>query len=133
MAFTVPTFNLSVKIWRNRGTGGSYAAPDLTTVCNLSPGRRVMLTNAGTGLTATLVQYMEILLPKLTDVRADWNGQLGDLLEVPGGSNRFYLVLTVDDIGKGFSNEHRFALGSYMTAGTNVFGVGLHPAPVPMP
>jgi hypothetical protein len=48
-----------------------------------------------------------------------------DLVEVPAGTGRFYRVQWVDDLGKGFDNEHRFAL----LLQTNTFS----PWPIPMP
>lgn len=57
---------------------------------------------------------MGIALPALTDV-ASARGlpfPFNDLIECPQGSGRFYEVLFVDDVGKGFANEHRIALVS---------------------
>ena len=53
---------------------------------------------------------MELLMPALTDIRAASDVALADIVECPKASGRFYLVRYVDDIGKGFGNEHRFAL-----------------------
>ncbi len=77
---------------------------------NLSPGKRVMVASVrGAGLDPPQL-LMEVLLPKLTDVRG-WNAAAGpDTVEIPGGSLRYYEVVMVDDLGKGFTNEHRFAL-----------------------
>lgn len=133
MAFIVPQMPVKVCIWRVSGTGGDYAAPDVTTVCNLTPGKRVFL-----GIpTVTAAQKdaicMEMLLPKLTDIRATWNGLQPDLVEVPKGSKRFYGVVFVDDIGKGFANEHRLALISYTVTGNTSLVGGPFSAPVPLP
>jgi len=50
-------------------------------------------------------------LPKDTDVRGIETGpETPDVVEVPTGSGRSYIVLRVDDYGKGFTNEHRFAV-----------------------
>jgi hypothetical protein len=51
-----------------------------------------------------------LLLPMLTDIRSDEKGPGSDWAEVPAGSGRFYQVVYVEDIGKGFSNEHRGAM-----------------------
>jgi hypothetical protein len=133
VAFNPPTFNLSASVWRTRGVGGAYAAPDVTLPCNLSFGRRSMESNNFSSLSGTLVQAMELLVPKRSDIRAAWNGVLEDLVEVPAGSGRFYLVAYVDDVGRSFLNEYRLALIWYQNSGTTAFGAGLHPAPVPLP
>ena len=56
---------------------------------------------------------MFLLLPALTDVRYTGVGGTSDsfydIVEVPAGSARWYWVLSVDDAGKGFANEHRVA------------------------
>jgi hypothetical protein len=50
------------------------------------------------------------LFPPGTDIR-DGSGPSGiDSLECPAGSGRYYYVTNVDDIAKGFANEHRYAL-----------------------
>jgi hypothetical protein len=134
MPYVLPSFPLSINIWHEYSTGSNnYEAPDVVTVCNLSPGKRVMVngTISHTGLIFTYP--MEILLPKLTDIRPFNNGIASDVCEVPAGSGRTYLVQYVDDIGKGFANEHRFAL-CYMTFdGLNFADVGDVPYPIPLP
>jgi hypothetical protein len=50
------------------------------------------------------------LVPALTDIRDQFNAFTGkDTVEVPFASNRFYWVTYVDDVAKGFDNEHRLA------------------------
>lgn len=106
MSFTVPTFNLNVNIWRNGNPRTN--PPDVTAMGNLAWGRRVSyaagLASAGPFILLTL------LLPVGTDVRSSVTGAGSDLVEVPAGSGRFYDVNDVDDIGKGFTNEHRAAV-----------------------
>jgi hypothetical protein len=133
MAFVLPTFNLTCNIWHSQSSApNDYALPDLSGVlCNLAMGRRVVLQN-GTNSSGFL--HMQLLLPKLTDVRPGYNGALGgDLVEVPAGSERFYEVLDVDDVGKGFSNEHRMAFVLYSPDGWTFVASGHIPAPVPLP
>jgi len=115
------------------GVGGAYLAPDLVSLANLSPGRRVFESNEGSGNDNTLVQYMELLLPPLTDIRGPWNSMLPDLIEAPAGMKRYYAVRWVDDVAKGFGNEYRIALMVYLNAGTTVFGDPINSAPVPLP
>jgi hypothetical protein len=135
MPFVLPQFPLAINIWRLAGVGGNYAIPDVKTVGNLTPGRRVFLSQATAPSIATYSFFMELLLPKLTDIRPSWNGQGPDIVEVPDGSLRFYRVFWVDDIGKGFANEHRFAVLCYFPSfpqpvGSVGFPIG---SPVPLP
>lgn len=151
MAFVVPTFNIHCNIWRFGTNADQFTVqygtvwppdlgPDVNDVpCNLAWGRRV---SSEQGLVAypfpTLL--MTLLLPKLTDIQSPaCSGTLGDIVEVPRNSGRVYIVIDVDDIGKGFSNEHRAASimafgGSAVytdpTNGTLYYGV-LWPAPIP--
>lgn len=107
MSFTVPVFPLVCAIM----TGGvTVGLPRLTSPCNLAPGKRSISQwwpNAAGGEPAC---WICLLLPKLTDIRGfnDAGGQ--DAVECPIGTGRWYLVDLVDDFGKGFANEHRFAL-----------------------
>lgn len=103
MAFSVPTFNLSVSIWR--ALTAWPGPPDVLTVGNLALGKRTQ-TGSGTGL-----PRMELLLPAGTDIRTDVTGLAqDDIVEVPTGSGRFYVAIWVDDVAKGFSNEYRIAI-----------------------
>lgn len=106
--YTIPTFNLTCNLW----TGGNPVGPPrLSPVCNLAWGRRVNV--ASTGGTTTLgipLVTMSLLLPALTDVRGPFGPSGEDACEVPAGSGRLYHVVWVDDIGKGFANEHRCAV-----------------------
>jgi hypothetical protein len=51
-----------------------------------------------------------VLFPRYTDIRGPHPGALGDLLEVPQGTGRLYLVAVVEDAHKGFPNEYRIAV-----------------------
>jgi hypothetical protein len=132
MAFRPPTFNLVCHIWRVDGVGGAYLAPDVVSVCNLSPGRRVLTIDDVPVGFPTTTQIMELLLPKGTDIRATWNTTAPDVVEVPQGSLRFYQVVAVDDVGKGFPNEYRLALMAQEITG-NFALVGANTFPVPLP
>lgn len=100
MAFRVPTFNLQVSIWRTV-TMPPVGPAAVLTQGNLSPGRRTMMLT-GNAMT-------ELLLPPGTDVRAAQNSGVSDTAEVPRGSGRFYKVMGVEDVAKGFANEYRLA------------------------
>ncbi len=134
MAYTIPQFNLTCNIYTL--TNPSTKTLRVTTVCNLAMGHRQAWPWSGGntpgefgGFTAAL------LLPALTDVRDQFcnPGINGDAVEVPAGSGRWYFVVGVDDIGKGFANEHRFAtlqkIGGYNPWA--VFGIPWWPAPIP--
>lgn len=109
MAFSLPTFNLTCNIWRF-GTGPP-APPAVVSPCNLAWGKRVnVAATGGTTFTGILVAAMSLLLPPLTDVRGNTDALDQDIVECPAGSGRFYIAVLVDDIGKGFPNEHRCAL-----------------------
>jgi hypothetical protein len=103
MSYVIPNFNLNVNIWTGPPIFPPVGAPRVATTCNLTPGRRVMQDS--TGFNA----LMEILLPALTDIRGGNSATGSDVVEVPAASGRYYKVLSVDDIGKGFGNEHRIA------------------------
>jgi len=108
MAFTLPEFNLTVDI---------YTGPWLTKALRLSSdanmafGRRSQgqIPSLGDPGAAPASIYEVLLLPPLTDVRPYFLTGQADVVEVPSGSGRWYGVEWVDDIGKGFSNEHRAA------------------------
>jgi hypothetical protein len=114
MGFRVPTFNLRCNISAAPFAGGPYI-PDppyrLTDqVCQLTYGTRVnVASTGGTTDRGVIVQTMNLLLPARTDVRGPQNGPILDMVEVPAGSGRWYSVVFVDDIGRGFTNEHRTA------------------------
>ncbi len=121
MAYTLPTFNLNVNIWRY-GNDVQANPPDVTSGGNLvanyrgdqSPIVVALDTVANMQVRVKEVAWlMTLLLPKGTDVQPYMGGPVhnfGDCVEVPAGSGRFYVVLFVDDIGRGFQNEHRFAV-----------------------
>lgn len=108
MTFIVPEMPLSVNIWTE--DSGPPAPPRLTCAGNLAFGRRVsFFTDLGNASTAILGQ-MVLLVPAGTDIRDASTTSDSDVIEVPAGSSRIYIVVYVDDMGKGFPNEHRFAI-----------------------
>ena len=103
MAYVLPTFNLTCNIFRN---GGWYpSAVALSPICNLAYSRRVQI-----GQTPTVNAGISLLLPPGTDIRSTINAVTADNVEVPAGSLRAYTVEHVEDVGKGFPNEHRVAI-----------------------
>lgn len=109
MAFTVPEFPLTCNVWHN---GNLYLTnpPDFTEVCNLAYGRRVSSSSEDALAQNQSGVLMMLLLPAGTDVRDLKCQDNEDLIEVPANSGRIYRCCDVDDIGKGFDNEHRCAL-----------------------
>jgi hypothetical protein len=142
MAFRVPTFNLSVRLWRKTPVAG---APTLTFMANLSPGRRVTMQQplvVASSVPATgpeIGDCTSLLCPQGTDVRGLQSSGLSDVVECPAGTRRFYLVVWSDDVAKGFGNEYRMALLrqvdfqlAAVASFSGLFGAGLT-WPVPTP
>jgi hypothetical protein len=120
MAYILPNFNLLCGVYTNKEPPSIVPFPgtfDATLVritnqeCALVFGRRVCqysTSNAAYNI-FPFVYLMSLLTPPLTDLRGWESTQGNDFVEVPQGSGRFYIVNTVDDIGKGYPNEHRTA------------------------
>jgi hypothetical protein len=107
VSYTLPNFNLTVNVFTFPGT----TVLRLSTQGNLAWGRRVnVASTGGTTIVGDPLMTMTVLLPPLTDVRGPLNAPGPDTLEIPAGSGRYYSVFFVDDIGKGFANEHRAAV-----------------------
>lgn len=108
MAFVLPTFNLSVNLWRPPAT---YAADPPTDTFNAQL-RAPDQTAATVNPTSSLRAQPQLLCAPGTDIRDTFCAPGGsfDTVEVPAGSGRYYSVVCVDDIAKGFTNEHRYAL-----------------------
>jgi len=132
MAYTLPDFNLTCDILTFDGTNAVFR---LSSPCNLAVGRRVSMpaaTNNPTVESAALMQ-MTLLVPAGTDLRdASCNGW-PDVVEVPQGSGRTYFCYGVDDLGKGFPNEHRFGLlwKAWDFPGQVWVGAARWPTPIP--
>jgi len=116
--FTLPSFPLTVNIWRG-GNDVQAAPPDVVVSANLVFPRRAEFGPSVVSDFAAAWQmltlgwvYMSLLLPIATDIRFRDSalGQEADAVECPAGTGRFYIVIFVDDVGKGFANEHRQAL-----------------------
>jgi len=109
--FVLPNFNLHVNIWRAT-SNPAVDPPDVTAMGNLAWGKRVSApASGGTGSLGVVFVAPVLLLPAHTDIRSDEKCATGDdFVEVPAGTGRIYVVIYVDDLGKGFSNEHRGAL-----------------------
>ncbi len=110
MAYYIPEMPLLCSVWTGPGDYTAAAPREEDIACNLGQGRRVL----SSGLFATADNYpafaSQLLVPAGTDIRGYINSFTADWVEVPQGSGRYYYVHQVDDIGKGFDNEHRFAM-----------------------
>jgi hypothetical protein len=125
--YQVPQFPLECDIF----TGGDYhVSARLTDVeCNLAWGRRVGMPAIGAVALNTFESFpgtMVLLVPKDTDIRDPFCTTGADAVVCPSGSNRHYIVIYVDDIGKGFDNEHRAAVLSKLNIGADRW-----PTPIP--
>lgn len=132
MAFSLPDFNITCDVYRG---------PFLTRVlaisaqpCNLAYGRRSSLQNPLSGTQNGESMNMSLLLPPGADLRDLSCAAVQDVVEAPSGSGRWYQVSNVDDVGKGFGNEHRCAILFKISHALFPTGsyVGLSwPAPIP--
>ncbi len=132
MAFSVPSFPLTANVFSPPWPGVFR----LATPCNLGMGRRVNHpTDGGFGGPPSILTIVNtILVPALTDIRDYCNLAGQDFVEVPAGSNRFYIVQSVDDVGKGFPNEYRIVQIGKVRDGAD--GAGTYPGyfwPTPIP
>lgn len=114
MAFVLPNFNLLCDIWTpdvpNVAAIPIGAPRSVNNACALVYGRRVnVASTGGTSFAGIMTQQMNLLFPALFDVRGPQDVTSFDIVEVPSGSGRWYQVTFVDDIGKGYANEHRSA------------------------
>lgn len=109
MSFSLPTFNLSVDIYTGPWIGKVFR---LNVLGNLAFSRRIQVGESPSGDPLAEPAHIAplLLLPPLTDVRCGFQVLHGDVLEVPHGSGRWYGCRAIEDIGKGFPNEHRCAL-----------------------
>jgi len=137
VGFSVPTFNLVVNLWRQPRT--INLVPDRTFMANLAASRIVQAYAAiDVFFTNVPAPFAGLLCPKLTDIAGMWVAALAgeDCVEVPAGSGRFYMVLTVEDVAKGFPNEYRHALICQLNSETilisgNPWGAPSWPVPTP--
>lgn len=119
MPFRLPTFNLFCNIGNDDNgffewpTEPWLVGPRISHQrCALVFGRRVNAPSQDDAWPSGLPSYlMSLLLPAGTDIRSMQSSDgIADTVEVPEGSGRFYGVASVDDIGRGYANEHRSAL-----------------------
>jgi hypothetical protein len=76
---------------------------------------------------------MWLRVPKGTDIRDPKAVAGADTVECPQHTRRFYTVQWVDDIGLGFTNEHRFAVIQALGTWPTPFWSTGAPLPPPLP
>ena len=113
---------LLADIWNNGNVLPPVGPPTIGNVpCALVLGDRVALFTVNVyGPQNNVLHY--ILVPKLTNVWDAHNLGGPSVVCCPRLSNRFYVVVDVDDVGKGYSNEYRQL---------TVIKGGVWPTPIP--
>lgn len=132
MSFVVPQFPIVCDIYS--GPWSTRVLRVAAASCNLAWGRRVDAKLNVSPFDNQGMSTMTLLLPSGTDVRDLRCGAVEDVLECPSGSGRWYQCVGVDDIGKGFPNEHRGAIIQAIfdgAGGTGTYPGLLWPAPIP--
>jgi hypothetical protein len=106
MAFQLPSFNLLYHVWS--GTSPPPALPRLADMLGQlrAPGRDY---SAGETPPVTATPIWQLLAAKGTDLRDAVCITGEDIIEVPAGTGRFYVIKRVDDVARGFTNEYRLA------------------------
>jgi hypothetical protein len=124
MPFVIPEMPLIAGIWSVSETGTVTFRVEAP--CNVAFGKRVTTAPFPSGPAASWgAAYL--LFPAGTDVRDEFSqgAGMGDAIEVPSGSHRWYTAQLVNDSGQGFPNEHRVAICM-----KNIV-IELWPAPLP--
>lgn len=102
---------LTINCWHGAVTIPPLIPPSLTFTGNLAWNKRVAVpSTGGTGSLGIPLFTMTLLVLAGTDIRGRDSSSGPDIVEVPAASGRYYEVVYVDDLGKGFANEHRGAL-----------------------
>jgi hypothetical protein len=102
----VPQFPLIANIWRFGNAPPNL--PDVITPAQLHVGVQMrQIQGLATFSEGMITRF--IYAPKGTDIRPFWRNS-NDFVELPAGSGRFYSVMDVDDVAKGFPNEFRIGL-----------------------
>lgn len=112
-SFALPVFNLPCNVWHKPSSHMTGLGPPSAAVfCNLANGRVSHLPGwvpRNPGIPPMTYQS-SALFPIGTDIRDSSVEVNPDVVEIPAGTGRFYWVVYCDDIGKGFRNEHRWAV-----------------------
>jgi hypothetical protein len=126
MPYRLPAFNLTVRIF---ASPPPLTVPRVITTGNLSPGYRSFAAVPVSGVAPAILQDEAYLsVAKGVDIRGASSTYIGDMVECPTGTGRYYRVLHVEDVAKGFPNEYRRA-----TMVQNLVGGNGPVWPVPTP
>jgi len=134
MAYTIPDFNLLVGHFRMSPPHDFTTSVSLGQFAgqlrNYGSHPRGPFSSATFTVTGTNVE--SLLCPAGTDIRdISCTGTPIDGVEIPVGSGRYYVVLHVDDVAKGFPNEYRIAALAKQAFSSQVANWPLWPAPIP--
>jgi len=118
MAFSLPTFNLTINLWRQSHSPPG-PPPDLVITGNLAIGRRVsFFTDLAFDPSTYIFENFgvhQLLCPQGTDIRGVNSNSGNDWLEIPAGSGVYYAVRYVQYVALGFANQHLLAWVSQTT------------------
>lgn len=116
MAFVKPTLNILFNYWERDDWGFSGETPTAPTYANLAGQLRPNAKNF-TVISSILEgsSTQELCLPAspLMNMPSWQDGDFPsypDIVEVPSGSKRWYFIIDLEYVGKGFMNENRVAL-----------------------
>jgi hypothetical protein len=108
VAYRLPTFALTVNVWRNGNP--TTNPPDAIILGNLALGRRVYQGDVVEEPPTAKLPTVFLLCPFASDIIGDINSAGSpDTVEVDDASGWFYTVHYVDRVGLGFSNQHYVA------------------------
>lgn len=93
--YTLPTFNLTFNVWHNPNL--PPAAPDLTPIGQLYVNPRPQGQDSP-------LPMVYLRVPMGTDIRVD------DTVEAAAGDNKWYSVVAVERMHRGFTNEYLVGL-----------------------
>jgi hypothetical protein len=113
-----PTFNIDVGVWKK----GVDNTPSIH-VLDCKGQLRAPSTGHLHDVAYNIGKCCSLLVPKKTAIMdRQGPGSATHFVEAPKGTGRWYEVIMVDDIGKGFPNEHRYAV---------LVKYGVWPDPIP--
>jgi hypothetical protein len=108
MAFRIPTFNLTCNVWHAQALPPVGAPAIAALPCQLA-WDHIGDHPVGT-LFTTAILIMVIRVAARTDLRPRSSSTGYDIIECPAGTGRYYGVVGVDDVARGFPNEYRQAI-----------------------
>lgn len=111
MAYLVPTFNITVNVWR--AATPTTDPPDLSPLANFAQGRRVFGGNYESPTSPRAVYATSYLLLPIGTVLVgdtDTTDDSGDTIEVAAGDGIYYHCLHQERVALGFANEHVVAI-----------------------